>query len=157
MECNLNNYGGFVYIKDMSETTNMTLELTDPDRFRQKICVNLGLSVESEVYDVVDDDVLISLLNLEGIPFNIDNNVASQSYKISNVHVCKMVINNADATCALCIDIFDRGCEVIRLDCDHIYHVDCINRSVTYKNSCPICRHKINVYKVTDTVVGRAR
>ena len=136
----------------MNNTTNMTLELTDVDAFRQKICTNLGLSTDSDVDEYVDDDVLISLLTVENIGFTIDNNVSTQIYKMTDASVSKLFRNTNNMECCLCIEVFDVGCDVLRLACGHSFHPACIERSVKYKNSCPMCRSKIRVYKLPDEV-----
>ncbi|KVH98814.1 E3 ubiquitin-protein ligase ZNRF1-like [Cynara cardunculus var. scolymus] len=44
------------------------------------------------------------------------------------------------ANCSVCLEELEVGSEAGRLPCNHHFHVDCINRWVTYHRSCPNCR-----------------
>ena len=51
--------------------------------------------------------------------------------------------NNID--CSICLDTLKSGDKVIKLNCDHLFHKDCIKdwfRGKTEKN-CPLCRNII--------------
>ncbi len=46
-------------------------------------------------------------------------------------------------TCHICLDGFDYGDHVTELEpCEHTYHMECINKWLSQKRTCPICRHE---------------
>lgn len=45
--------------------------------------------------------------------------------------------------CCICMDKFSCNQQVYWLDCKHIYHKDCLDNWICYKQECPICRCKI--------------
>uniref|UniRef100_A0A1I7TKU8 RING-type E3 ubiquitin transferase n=1 Tax=Caenorhabditis tropicalis TaxID=1561998 RepID=A0A1I7TKU8_9PELO len=47
--------------------------------------------------------------------------------------------------CTTCFDTFKLGEEVGALDCSHIFHRPCIEPWLVTKNSCPVCRQKVNM------------
>jgi len=47
-------------------------------------------------------------------------------------------------TCSICLDDIDANAnanENIKLDCNHLFHYDCISK--INNNKCPLCRRKI--------------
>ena len=45
--------------------------------------------------------------------------------------------------CAICLDDFEGGQEVMVTPCNHLFHEDCIMPWVTSNGQCPVCRFKI--------------
>ncbi len=61
-------------------------------------------------------------------------------------------LNNNDTksiiTCTICIDeIILTNENTIKLECDHFYHKDCIDKWLDKNDNCPICR-KVTEYKI---------
>jgi hypothetical protein len=50
---------------------------------------------------------------------------------------------NHDDPCTICFDKFEKNVIVLKTNCDHIFHIDCIYKWNKQKNSCPICRNKL--------------
>ena len=52
-------------------------------------------------------------------------------------------------TCSICLESMDKYQKIVRLDCEHFYHKDCMNSwfiTNKYKfqrKSCPLCRSEI--------------
>uniref|UniRef100_A0A1I7S700 RING-type domain-containing protein n=3 Tax=Bursaphelenchus xylophilus TaxID=6326 RepID=A0A1I7S700_BURXY len=42
--------------------------------------------------------------------------------------------------CTVCLLDFETGDEIRTLHCNHIYHIDCIDRWLQYNKKCPVCR-----------------
>lgn len=49
------------------------------------------------------------------------------------------------AQCTTCFDTFKLDEDVGALDCNHIFHRPCIEPWLKTKNSCPVCRQKVNM------------
>ena len=72
----------------------------------------------------------------------------------------QLIANNP--TCSICLDEFNIFDEFSITKCDHIYHLDCIERYVksSHKNSCPMCRADMETGEpefVQPIVVGTRR
>jgi hypothetical protein len=49
-------------------------------------------------------------------------------------------------TCAVCLDTIRNNTIVRKLNaCNHLFHINCIDRWVANNNKCPLCRSDINV------------
>ncbi|UMM11225.1 hypothetical protein L5515_000612 [Caenorhabditis briggsae] len=59
--------------------------------------------------------------------------------------VTKEHIDNG-AQCTTCFDTFKLGEDVGALDCNHIFHRPCIEPWLKTKNSCPVCRQKVDMH-----------
>ncbi|XP_009612513.1 uncharacterized protein [Nicotiana tomentosiformis] len=42
--------------------------------------------------------------------------------------------------CCICLDEYWDGEELAKIDCGHVYHINCIKEWIKSENSCPICR-----------------
>ena len=49
-------------------------------------------------------------------------------------------IMNKGTVCSICLEDFDETKEIVFLDCNHIYHSDCIIEWINKDPSCPLCR-----------------
>ena len=72
----------------------------------------------------------------------------------------QLIANNP--SCSICLDEFNIFDEFSITKCDHIYHLDCIERYVksSHKNSCPMCRADMETGEpefVQPIVVGTRR
>ncbi|GKB10707.1 putative zinc finger, RING/FYVE/PHD-type containing protein [Tanacetum coccineum] len=43
-------------------------------------------------------------------------------------------------TCAICISEYEENKKIGKMQCGHLFHVDCIKSWLSRKNSCPMCR-----------------
>ncbi|CAI5438016.1 unnamed protein product [Caenorhabditis angaria] len=46
--------------------------------------------------------------------------------------------------CTVCLCDFEGGKEVRKLQCDHIFHPDCIDKWLFYNKKCPVCRMEVD-------------
>ena len=53
-----------------------------------------------------------------------------------------IIIENENKTCVICFENIEKDNFVIT-SCNHIYHFSCLLLHLTYKNTCPLCRDKI--------------
>jgi hypothetical protein len=51
---------------------------------------------------------------------------------------------DTDYTCAICKLNIEEKEKIHQLECNHIYHENCIAQWVMYKSECPVCRRSIN-------------
>jgi hypothetical protein len=63
----------------------------------------------------------------------------------SNTSSCPSIL------CPICLVEFEEGTEVARLECDHLYHLECISEWVIRKAQCPACRFALPTVTARDT------
>lgn len=66
-------------------------------------------------------------------------------YKLYKLNIRK--INSADNLlldeCSICLDKYKKRDKIVDLECNHVFHKDCIKLWLTNNNSCPQCRENI--------------
>lgn len=97
------------------------------------ICVMIlaiGGFLKNEITLIVNFVILILLklvVNIHG-QFNTENKLKMKSLNLSD-----------DQECSICLDVQNKDW-FIQLDCQHIFHKNCIERWIVQKNNCPLCR-----------------
>ena len=56
------------------------------------------------------------------------------SIKIANNEIKEL------ADCLVCKELIGKESKIIKLNCNHIFHDDCLIQWLNYKNNCPCCR-----------------
>tara|TARA_B110000902_G_scaffold261494_2_gene336379 strand:+ start:49 stop:405 length:357 start_codon:yes stop_codon:yes gene_type:complete len=52
-------------------------------------------------------------------------------------------LENLINECSICLEEYKINEKIMILDCDHIYHKECINLWLNENHNCPICRENI--------------
>jgi hypothetical protein len=79
-----------------------------------------------------------NITDLEDIPIVISEIQFNNLDKIIYNHDCD------ENVCTICLSNYEHTQELIRLDCYHYFHHDCIKHWLTQlNNKCPICRYEI--------------
>jgi len=53
--------------------------------------------------------------------------------------------NITQKECLICLETFNENEKLIKIKCNHIFHIDCIKKWVCYEsNKCPVCRIDVN-------------
>lgn len=58
--------------------------------------------------------------------------------KKKKYNIIKYNIYLEDKLCSICLENFNNKIDIVKLQCDHYYHYDCINK--WNNNTCPECR-----------------
>ena len=66
---------------------------------------------------------------------NINNN--NNNNGISKYTKCDQI------QCTICLERFKEGENIRRLECLHIYHINCIKNWLKNKDQCPVCKFKV--------------
>ncbi|MCH83561.1 RING finger-like protein [Trifolium medium] len=59
------------------------------------------------------------------------------------INVTTKLDNDSEATCSICLCELSNDSSVVQIRCSHVFHRDCIQKWITVKRTCPLCR--INV------------
>ena len=46
--------------------------------------------------------------------------------------------------CVICLENFKLNEQICKLNCNHLFHIDCIEPWLNEKKNCPICRKSTN-------------
>jgi hypothetical protein len=69
--------------------------------------------------------------------------VTKYEYKKDNFEVCGKNEIEFDENCAICLDtLLEKS--ITKLQCKHVYHIECLEQSYKYTAFCPTCREIIN-------------
>ena len=55
-----------------------------------------------------------------------------------------------DSNCSVCMSTFESNDIVKLTNCNHMFHVDCLNDWIENNHSCPICRGDLGDYEIRD-------
>jgi hypothetical protein len=73
------------------------------------------------------------------IPFNLSSIQIPHDITIS---VLEFLVSDEDRNCCICMELRDSE-EICRLNCHHLYCVQCINQHLERNTCCPVCRTNI--------------
>ncbi|KAJ1387632.1 Zinc finger, RING-type [Sesbania bispinosa] len=122
-------------------------------RVQDMIAINRSLAIhmiEAQVADVVGEfedlmlqaqvaDVVGDFEDMEMMILGLREELIMKYIKIE-----KFVRGDKETqeACCICQEEYANGVEVGKLDCEHIFHIECIKQWLNQKNECPICRKK---------------
>ena len=89
----------------------------------------------------MENDVLLSILNMMNIEYVVTNQTGSTG-RVKIRHDfgrVTTIARNANKECSICMNTFDKGDTVVILPCQHMFHLACMERWVQRKNVCPLC------------------
>ncbi|GER51502.1 RING/U-box superfamily protein, partial [Striga asiatica] len=46
-------------------------------------------------------------------------------------------------SCVICMDEFEKGCDVVGMPCGHDFHEDCVDKWLRTSHYCPVCRYEL--------------
>ena len=49
-----------------------------------------------------------------------------------------------DRTCAICLNVYEDGDELLQLPCQHFFHRECVDKWLRLSARCPLCNHDMN-------------
>ena len=48
-----------------------------------------------------------------------------------------------DLDCPICLNYFDANDKIAKIDCNHLFHKDCLNEWIQFNTVCPMCRKNL--------------
>lgn len=93
--------------------------------------------------------LILNVINSSNLLMNNEDEEEEEQERLTeeefNNLPVQSILEPLDRECAICIDKFEKGAEVIKLDCNHLFHKNCIKSYfLNYNNKCPMCRNQIN-------------
>lgn len=68
---------------------------------------------------------------------NIKNKLTQIKFKKS------LISKGSNEKCIICFEDFKSEQNVYKLSCHHLFHVDCLDKEIEYRQKCPLCRKKL--------------
>ncbi|XP_058776594.1 uncharacterized protein LOC131650911 [Vicia villosa] len=112
----------------------------------------------SIMLNVLDSQELMNMLhNIDNWPYEVISRLEEDVERIetglteeeihryidTETHVSNTnETNTQNKTCTICQEDYVEGEIIGRLDCRHIYHLECIKQWLLLKNECPICKQR---------------
>ena len=85
------------------------------------------------------------------IPFNYvpneDDNGNRNRRPTIDVSIQQMVFNEEERNCCICFETREND-DICKLNCDHVFCVDCLHEHLERNNNCPLCRTPIRSVRV---------
>jgi len=77
-------------------------------------------------------------------PQQNDNNLIININPVNNINRQEYIYNNSNqiynqSMCSICLDVFNENEHLIKLNCNHYFHNNCINNWFVTKTNCPNC------------------
>ena len=64
--------------------------------------------------------------------------------KLTQIKFRKSLISKgSNEKCIICFEDFKNKQDVYMLSCQHLFHVDCLDKEIEYRQKCPLCRKKL--------------
>jgi hypothetical protein len=74
-------------------------------------------------------------------PNPISNTIENIKNKLIKIRYQKSLSSNENReSCIICSEDFKNNQKVYSLPCSHLFHVQCLNREIKYRQKCPMCR-----------------
>jgi len=102
----------------------------------------------SSSHIVQDFDILVNNFNrekeLQGVQsVSLVNVFQNNVFDIINMYYPETQLSeNIDVKCGICLEFLKKGEYVRTLDCDHTFHINCIDYWIIKHKKCSNCRHK---------------
>ena len=74
---------------------------------------------------------------------NIRNNNRRRRINIDNLNTLLLCDELPDDTCSICLEEFKEGEKIKNLNCNHIFHEECLLPWLNDNDYCPMCRQNI--------------
>jgi hypothetical protein len=90
---------------------------------------------------------VINILNIYNTPYTLIE--CDEGVEVCLVETPNLIIGNiikSDKECCVCIEDFNTKNKIVKLECKHIFHYDCLFETIKFKNSCPMCRQHIQIF-----------
>jgi predicted transcriptional regulator len=91
--------------------------------------------VSNELEQMEDVKLILTQKELDKIPTSVYKNISSMHKEKNN-------------NCSVCRDEYNDNDEVKILNCEHVFHIDCIDNWLkNYSHKCPCCRQTSGNYE----------
>ena len=92
-------------------------------------------------------DIIINVLNIHDEPYTLIE--YDEDKEVCLVEKQNMIFGNiikSNKDCCICLEDFNTKNKIVKLECKHIFHIECLFETIKFKNSCPMCRRHIQIF-----------
>ncbi|KAJ6020527.1 hypothetical protein N7540_006031 [Penicillium herquei] len=110
------------------------------------------LRVEPSIYAAAEDvpSFLQEIRTMVNDPYSGGENHLLDVLRLPREKLGRVLKDGDEATCAVCQEELKHDEQVIFLSCKHWFCVECTNSWLSVKNTCPMCRSKVEPPEGTD-------
>ena len=97
--------------------------------------------MDSQYESRINFDNIINMFN-RTFPNNIDmrKSLKSMVKDLYNISLLDYSNQLSNMSCSICLENFNKNNYILKLDCEHIYHHNCLNKWFKNNINCPLCR-----------------
>lgn len=135
------------YDSSIYESTLTPLESTLTTTYDFPTVSAATYTVPISTYQIISDSIFNPLTNnidIPGLVFLTDNETKKDDSITIDIEESEYE-EDTSTDCTVCFVEINKGEKVVKLDCEHIFHRNCIDEWVKYKQECPNCRKEIKV------------
>lgn len=140
----MNNFNGltenifFENILNYNITYNYQTSFNTPNNYEPTILQSNLIIIDDTLSQLQDD--------IQDIMFYVNELEYIQEYSRQIVYDRVKYNNNLNYNmCVICQDNFSENEEICKLECDHLFHIDCIEEWSKHKQLCCICQKSIKL------------
>jgi len=128
-----------------------------PEEYNEEYNEDLyhNISDSSDGSNQIDVDVLFEMKFMVGSILSCMVGIQSLKLILFCIKECKktdlntyLLSEDSLEECSICLELFQKGDNVAKLNCDHLFHKNCINKMIdhninlqnNFKLECPYCR-----------------
>jgi hypothetical protein len=102
--------------------------------------INRNSDFEILLLQNISNTVRNALNNLSN---EIKNNLFKEEYNKYFIIEYKNLLNKENKNCPICFDDYIDTSLIIKTECLHCFHEECLKKWINKNNTCPICRSTI--------------
>lgn len=120
------------YIRNREELNSLIIKTKEKHKNPYKLNIIKSIQQNDNSENRIQNNIYEnSILNLDAnLHVNIEN---------------PFIDNNENINCIICFDE-DKIDDIVLLECEHKFHLQCINNWIKVKNECPLCKKNIVKY-----------
>jgi len=146
------------FVSNPRESTNLTIYNNETNHiyneiryfnynFENQMRENMFLQNFANITAAINRGDIVFNIDDDFIPFNELNPPLQREPININIDVEEFHLSEEDKNCCICMEQRETQ-QICRLNCQHIYCVDCINKHLQRNNGCPLCRTSITNIQV---------
>ena len=132
------------YVLDNDNLHNMEHNLNNNSTNTVNQIYNGGLMFGLLLFDLCL--IIRCVIYRSNYEYGINRQIEAINNEIYNYNTVKILNDIDNEDCSICLDkLYDEESnkEIISLDCNHLFHKECVDPWITRNRNCPLCKRNI--------------